>query len=89
MRWALALCTAALVLALEAAASAPSARPVVVDPGHDLRANLATEPIGPGSAERKVKDGGGTRGVVSGLTEAELVLAVALRLRPLLERGGV
>jgi N-acetylmuramoyl-L-alanine amidase len=62
---------------------------VVIDPGHDLRANLQTEPIGPGSSTRKIKDGGGTRGVVSGLTEAELNLAVGLRLRSLLEGAGV
>ena len=62
---------------------------VVLDPGHDLRANLATEPIGPGSPTRKIKDGGGTRGVVSGIREAELNLAVAERLRTLLERAGV
>jgi N-acetylmuramoyl-L-alanine amidase len=61
----------------------------VLDPGHDLRANPATEPIGPGSPVRKIKDGGGTRGVVSGTSEAELNLAVARRLRPLLERAGV
>jgi N-acetylmuramoyl-L-alanine amidase len=65
-------------------------RPVVVlDPGHDLRANSATEPIGPGSSTMKIKDGGGTRGVVSGLREADLNLRVALRLRTLLERAGV
>jgi len=62
---------------------------VVLDPGHDLRANPATEPIGPGSSVRKIKDGGGTRGLTSGLTEAELNLAVAKRLRSLLERAGV
>jgi N-acetylmuramoyl-L-alanine amidase len=62
---------------------------VVLDPGHDLRANPATEPIGPGSSVRKIKDGGGTHGVVSSLSEADLNLAVALRLRPLLERAGV
>ena len=70
-------------------ASAQQAPTVVIDPGHDLRANLETEPIGPGSATRKIKDGGGTTGVVSGLREAELNLRVALRLRPLLERAGV
>ena len=62
---------------------------VVVDPGHDLRANSETEPIGPGSPTRKIKDGGGTRGVVSGLREAELNLSVGLRLRRLLERAGL
>ena len=80
------------VLSLPAAAlgQAPAPRPVVVlDPGHDLRANAATEPIGPGSSTRKIKDGGGTSGIVSGLREAELNLRVAARLRPLLERAGV
>lgn len=62
---------------------------VVIDPGHDLRANTETEPIGPGSSLRKIKDGGGTSGVVSGLREAELNLKVGLRLRSLLERSGV
>ena len=79
-----------LVLGLPAAATGKAASYVVVlDPGHDLRANPATEPIGPGSATRKIKDGGGTHGVVSGLSEADLNLRVALRLRPLLEHAGV
>lgn len=79
-----------LLLALPAAATGRSNPPVVVlDPGHDLHANPATEPIGPGSVTRKIKDGGGTHGVVSGLTEAELNLRVALRLRRLLEHAGV
>jgi N-acetylmuramoyl-L-alanine amidase len=69
--------------------SAATTPVVVIDPGHDLRANPSTEPIGPGSSIRKIKDGGGTRGVVSGLTEAELNLRVSLRLRTLLERAGI
>jgi N-acetylmuramoyl-L-alanine amidase len=62
---------------------------VVIDPGHDAKANLATEPIGPGSSTRKIKDGGGTRGVVTGIPEPVLALAVAKRLRRLLEDAGV
>ncbi len=62
---------------------------VVIDPGHDAKANLATEPIGPGSQTRKIKDGGGTSGVVTGISEATLALAVAKRLRRLLESAGV
>jgi N-acetylmuramoyl-L-alanine amidase len=77
------------LLVLLPSAEAASAPVVVLDPGHDLRANLVTEPIGPGASTRKIKDGGGTRGVVSGLTEAELNLRVALRLRALLEHAGV
>ncbi len=75
---------AALTLVSPAAPAAPLASPVVVvDPGHDLRANLATEPIGPGSTVRKIKDGGGTAG------EPQVVLAVSLRLRTLLQRAGL
>ena len=76
--------------ALVLVGGAYSATPVVViDPGHDARANLATEPIGPGSTTRKIKDGGGTHGVVTGIREAELTLDVSLRLRALLRRAGV
>src|SRR3970040_1446737 len=80
---------AGVLLALPAATNAARTPVVVLDPGHDLRASLDTEPIGPGSAVQKIKDGGGTRGGVSGLTEAELNLRVALRLGRLLERAGV
>ncbi len=82
-------CIAALVLTCAAAAAISAPPVVVIDPGHDLHANPGTEPIGPGSTKRKIKDGGGTRGVVTGTTEAELNLAVALRLRVLLRRAGI
>ncbi len=77
------------ILSLLPAAEAAPAPVVVIDAGHDLRGNPATEPIGPGSTTRKIKDGGGTRGVVSRLSEAELNMRVATRLRPLLERSGI
>ena len=80
---------ALLLFALLTPAEAARAPVVVVDAGHDLRGNSETEPVGPGSSMRKIKDGGGTRGVVSGLTEAELNMRVASRLRALLERAGV
>ena len=79
----------AAILVLLPTAEAARAPVVVIDAGHDERGNSETEPIGPGSSTRKIKDGGGTRGVVSGLTEAELNMRVAARLRPLLERAGV
>jgi len=61
---------------------------IVVDPGHDLRANTATEPIGPGSTRRKIKDGGGTRGVVTGTPEHVVNLRISLLLRDeLIARG--
>jgi len=83
---AAAVVAAFLVLAGPARAAAPV---VVVDPGHDRLANLRTEPIGPGSATRKILDGGGAHGVVTGIREADLTLAVSLRLRELLRRAGV
>ncbi len=86
MRKWLLVVVAGLVLGGRAAAAGPPV--VVIDPGHDLRANLETEPIGPGSATRKIKDGGGTHGVVTGIREADLVLDVSLRLRTLLRRAG-
>jgi N-acetylmuramoyl-L-alanine amidase len=80
----------AVVLGVGVAAAQAGAPPtVVVDPGHDLRANPATEPIGPGSSTRKILDGGGTSGVVTGIREADLNLAVALRVRALLEKAGI
>ncbi len=86
MRAAVALLAA---LALVPAAAGASRPVVVIDPGHDARANLQTEPIGPGSATRKIRDGGGTHGVVTGIREADLTLDVSLRLRALLRRAGV
>jgi len=77
---------AGLALTGGARAAAPV---VVVDPGHDRLANLRTEPIGPGSTTRKILDGGGTHGVATGIPEADLTLAVSLRLRELLRRAGV
>ena len=55
---------------------------VCIDPGHARRANLGTEPIGPGSRIRKAKDSGGTPG------EAAVVLAIGKKARTLLlDRG--
>ena len=45
---------ALLVLAVLAPAASAACTRVVIDPGHDARANLATEPIGPGSSTRKI-----------------------------------
>lgn len=91
MPLARALILLALVGVLLVAADAlAGGRPVVVvDPGHDARANLDEEPIGPGSSQMKIKDGGGTHGVATGVTEAALNLSISLRLRRLLERAGV
>ncbi len=57
---------------------------ICLDPGHGTipAVGRQTEPIGPGSTERKIKDGGGTSG------EAPVALAIARRTRALLARDG-
>ena len=86
----LGIAACALVAGLAVGSAVSATRPVVViDPGHDLRGNPVLEPIGPGSTTLKIKDGGGTRGVTTGISEASLNLDVSLRLRRLLERAGV
>jgi len=57
---------------------------VCLDPGHGTLPAVGrqTEPIGPGSTVRKIRDGGGTTG------EAPVALAIALRTRALLQRDG-
>ncbi len=62
---------------------------VVIDPGHQAKADSTLEPIGPGASEQKAKVSSGTAGVVTGTPESELVLAVALKLRDSLEAHGI
>jgi N-acetylmuramoyl-L-alanine amidase len=57
---------------------------ICLDPGHGTVPAIGrqTEPIGPGSSVRKIKDGGGAAG------EAPVALAIAMRTRTLLRRDG-
>ncbi len=86
MRGLLPLVVACLALPASAAMRAPV---VVLDPGHDLHPNLGTEPIGPGSRVRKIKDGGGSRGIVTRTPEAVVNLALARRTAAMLQHAGV
>lgn len=66
----------------------PNGRTIVIDPGHQLHAVSALEPIGPGAREKKKKVSGGTMGRWSRLPEYELNLRVGLKLRDeLISRG--
>jgi N-acetylmuramoyl-L-alanine amidase len=72
----------AALLALGSAPTAQAAPLMCLDPGHAREPNLGTEPIGPGSPIRKIKDGGGTPG------EARVVLKIARKTRRLLLARG-
>lgn len=54
---------------------------VVIDPGHQQKANLNLEPIGPGATTQKYKVTDGTTGVVTKKREAVLVLEMAFLLK--------
>ncbi|EOO30581.1 N-acetylmuramoyl-L-alanine amidase [Bacillus cereus BAG1X2-3] len=62
---------------------------VVIDPGHQQKANLNLEPIGPGAATQKYKVTDGTTGVVTKKREAVLVLEMAFVLKEKLEAKGI
>lgn len=68
--------------------SQPAKKVVVIDPGHQLHADSAKEPNGPGSTVQKARVSGGTYGSASQTHEYELNLAVALLLRTELEGRG-
>ncbi|OQR53875.1 N-acetylmuramoyl-L-alanine amidase [Bacillus sp. CDB3] len=62
---------------------------VVIDPGHQQKANLNSEPIGPGATTQKYKVTDGTTGVVTKKRESVLVLEMAFILKEKLEAKGM
>lgn len=61
---------------------------IAVDPGHSQNPSHGREPIGPGASTMKLKDSGGTYGVVTGIREYELTLKLAKKLRIVLQQRG-
>lgn len=62
---------------------------VVIDPGHQSRADLSREPIGPGSTETKEKVQGGTRGIKSKTPEYHITLEISRKIKERLELSGI
>lgn len=60
-----------------------------LDPGHQARGNSEKEPSAPGSDQTKAKVTSGTEGRVTGVAEHAVNLAVALKVRDLLQAQGV
>ena len=69
-------------------ANTGSGRLIAIDAGHQSKGNNTKEPVGPGSSQMKAKVTGGTRGTTTGLTEYELNLQVAVKLRDELKARG-
>ncbi|MCR5097677.1 MAG: N-acetylmuramoyl-L-alanine amidase [Lachnospiraceae bacterium] len=59
-----------------------------IDPGHQLRGNSGTEPIGPSSSTKKAKVAGGTSGVSTKKPEYQLTLEIGLALKEELKNRG-
>ena len=69
-------------------AFASTKKVVVIDPGHGAGGNRGYELQSPDSNITKVKDGGGTEGVVTGVPEYAVTLKVSEKLKALLEQNN-
>ena len=59
-----------------------------LDPGHQQRPDVNPEPNAPNEEATKARCSSGTRGIVTGIYEYEVNLAVGLKLKALLEQNG-
>ena len=62
---------------------------VVIDPGHQSRADTALEPVGPGAAATQPKATTGSTGAATGIPEYEIDLQIATNLKDRLTAAGV
>lgn len=70
------------------AASNVKKKVIVIDPGHQQKANLSKEPVGPGSKIKKIKVAGGTSSRFTGKPEYKLTLEASLILGGILKSRG-
>ena len=61
---------------------------IAIDAGHQAVGDSSVEPYGPGASTKKAKVAGGTSGAATGIPEYKLTLAVARRLKRVLEGRG-
>ena len=61
---------------------------ICIDAGHQARGNSSLEPNGPGSSTMKAKVTTGATGCVTGKTESQINLEVALKLQEALSNQG-
>lgn len=61
---------------------------ICIDAGHQARGNSSLEPNGPGSSTMKAKVTTGATGCVTGKTESQINLEVALKLQQALQNQG-
>lgn len=95
MKRIISMCLSAVLLlslcatgAVKIAQAEEKQKVIVIDAGHQTRAMSATEPIGPGSSQRKAKVTGGASGCVTHLPEYKLNLQVAKKLQKELVKRG-
>lgn len=72
----------------EESTSVGSSYVIMLDPGHQLQGDSATEPNGPDSSEMKARVTDGATGVATGAKEYELTLEISLLLKQELESRG-
>ncbi|MBQ5933283.1 MAG: N-acetylmuramoyl-L-alanine amidase [Lachnospiraceae bacterium] len=65
-----------------------SGKLICIDPGHQTKGNYETEPVAPGSSEKKAKVSSGTSGTSTGIPEYKLNLNVAMQLKDELVKRG-